>query len=109
MEPELSDVHTTYSAPINCASSKETSSDHPSANSQDSFFPKGLLPFHKYESHVSTAFKEHLLEATMYASTNNKTNLHFTISEVHKDMFESELKDIKKDLENEINKMPRFK
>ena len=34
---------------------------------------------------------------------NNKTNLHFTISEVHKDMFESELKDIKKDLENEIN------
>ena len=68
-----------------------------------SFFPKGLLPFHKYENHVSTAFQEHLLEATLYASKNNKTNLHFTISEVHKDMFESELKDIKKDLENEIN------
>ena len=33
-----------------------------------SFFPKGLLPFHKYENHVSTAFQEHLLEATLYAS-----------------------------------------
>lgn len=26
-------------------------------------FPKGLLPFHKYDDHISTAFEEHLFEA----------------------------------------------
>lgn len=68
-----------------------------------SFYPKGLLPFHKYKNHVSTAFKEHLLEATMYASSNNRANLHFTISEVHKAMFEKELKLVKEPLETETH------
>ena len=45
------------------------------------FCPKGLLPFHKYKDHVSTAFEEHLFEAAMSASSNGKANLHFTISE----------------------------
>ena len=31
------------------------------------FFPKGLLPFHKYKDHISTAFEEHLFEAALYA------------------------------------------
>lgn len=68
-----------------------------------SFYPKGLLPFHKYKNDVSTAFKEHLIEATMYASSNNQANLHFTISEVHKAMFEKELKLVKESLETETN------
>ncbi|WP_308991473.1 DUF4301 family protein [Mariniflexile litorale] len=68
-----------------------------------SFYPKGLLPFHKYNDQVSTAFKEHLLEATLYALSNSTANLHFTISEVHKDMFENELKRVKNYLEKEIN------
>ncbi len=55
------------------------------------FYPKGLLPFHKYSSEYVTAFKEHLYEASLYASSNNEANLHFTISEVHKTMFEEEL------------------
>ncbi|AXP80296.1 hypothetical protein CJ739_1205 [Mariniflexile rhizosphaerae] len=68
-----------------------------------SFYPKGLLPFHKYKNDVSTAFKEHLIEATIYASSNNQANLHFTISEAHKAMFEKELKLVKESLETETN------
>ncbi|WP_111308495.1 DUF4301 family protein [Confluentibacter sediminis] len=68
-----------------------------------SFYPKGLLPFHKYPSKVSTAFAEHLLESTLYASSNNESNLHFTISEAHKDMFDKELIKIKENLEKETN------
>ncbi|MFB9051724.1 DUF4301 family protein [Formosa undariae] len=58
-------------------------------------FPKGLLPFHKYDDHISTAFEEHLFEAASYASANGKANLHFTISETHNDKFEAEFSKIK--------------
>lgn len=68
-----------------------------------SFYPKGLLPFHKYGNEVSTAFKEHLLEATLYELSKSTANLHFTISEAHKEMFENELKRVKNQLEKEIN------
>ncbi len=59
-----------------------------------SFFPKGLLPFHKYKTHVATAFEEHLYEASQYASSNGKANLHFTVSKKHKQMFDETLNDI---------------
>ena len=53
--------------------------------------PKGLLPFHKYKSsHISTAFEEHLYEAAVYAASDNKAELHFTISERFKDKFTEE-------------------
>ena len=68
-----------------------------------SFYPKGLLPFHKYPTHVATAFREHLLESTLYASSHNESNLHFTISEVHTEMFNNELANIKDALEKETN------
>lgn len=67
------------------------------------FYPKGLLPFHKYKTQVSTAFKEHLMEATMYALSNSTAHLHFTISDMHQEMFETELRQVKGDLEKEIN------
>ncbi|MBM1104834.1 DUF4301 family protein [Aurantibacter crassamenti] len=54
------------------------------------FFPKGLLPFHKYESHAATPFEEHLKESVAYASANGLAKLHFTISEQHDAMFASE-------------------
>ena len=54
------------------------------------FYPKGLLPFHEYKDHVSSAFEEHLFEAALYASSNNEANLHFTISEKHKHIFDEE-------------------
>ncbi|MEX0314907.1 MAG: DUF4301 family protein [Allomuricauda sp.] len=54
------------------------------------FYPKGLLPFHKYGSETATPFKEHLKEASLYAKTDGKANLHFTISEQHDAMFKKE-------------------
>ncbi|WP_299321788.1 DUF4301 family protein [uncultured Maribacter sp.] len=56
------------------------------------FFPKGLLPFHKYESSAATPFEEHLKEGALYAGSNEKANLHFTISEQHEEMFGEEFK-----------------
>ncbi|MDO5972199.1 DUF4301 family protein [Flavivirga aquimarina] len=68
-----------------------------------SFLPKGLLPFHKYEDTVITAFQEHLFESTLYASSNKKANLHFTVSEKHHNYFTDELDKIKGTLEEETN------
>ena len=56
--------------------------------------PKGLLPFHQYKNEASTAFKEHLYEATQYASNDGVAKLHFTISEDHDNKFKEELNDI---------------
>ncbi len=64
-------------------------------------YPKGLLPFHKYNKTIVTAFREHLLEATLYASSNQKAHLHFTISEAHKSMFKAKLAQIRPVLEAE--------
>ncbi|PWL40174.1 DUF4301 domain-containing protein [Flagellimonas aquimarina] len=54
------------------------------------FYPKGLLPFHKYGSTRVTPFQEHLKEAALYAKTDGNANLHFTISEQHDEMFKKE-------------------
>ncbi|TWO31360.1 DUF4301 family protein [Seonamhaeicola sediminis] len=66
-----------------------------------SFFPKGLLPFHKYDDEVVSAFREHLLEATIYASSKNTANLHFTVSGNHHKYFESEFESVNKGLTEE--------
>jgi len=68
-----------------------------------SFSPKGLLPFHRYKEHVSTAFEEHLFEAAMYASSNNEASLHFTISEKYEHKFDEEFKYIEEDVEDKTN------
>lgn len=67
------------------------------------FFPKGLLPFHKYKGHIATAFEEHLFEAALYASSNNKAHLHFTISERYKNIFDDEFKRIQDIVERKTN------
>ena len=51
------------------------------------FYPKGLLPFHRYAENSVTAFEEHLKEGALYASSANKARLHFTVSEQHEAMF----------------------
>lgn len=56
------------------------------------FYPKGLLPFHKYEEHEATPFEEHLKESIAYASANKSASLHFTISEQHQEMFAEQFK-----------------
>jgi len=54
------------------------------------FYPKGLLPFHKYKDHTATAFEEHLFESALYASSNGEAYLHFTISEKYESIFDEE-------------------
>lgn len=66
-------------------------------------FPKGLLPFHKYKNHISTAFEEHMFEAAKYASVNGKAVLHFTISKTHLKQFESKLAEIQKTVESKTD------
>jgi len=58
------------------------------------FYPKGLLPFHKYKDHAATPFEEHLFEGAQYASAKGISNLHFTISEQHQTLFDKEWKNI---------------
>ncbi len=61
--------------------------------------PKGILPFHKYENHTATAIEEHLTECVFYASSNQKSFLHFTVSEEHQHDFEKIINTKKSKLE----------
>ncbi len=63
--------------------------------------PKGILPFHKYKTHIATPVEEHLQECTRYSSANNSSHLHFTVSESHQKYFENILDAIKTKIENE--------
>ena len=65
--------------------------------------PKGLLPFHEYKDQIKTAFEEHLFEATLYASSNKKARLHYTVSEHHKDKFDKKLNEVKTKIEQETD------
>ncbi len=61
--------------------------------------PKGLVPFHKYDSHIATAFEEHLLEAAKYVTVNGITKLHFTVAEGDKEKFQREWREIQERIE----------
>ncbi len=67
------------------------------------FYPKGLLPFHKYEKEILTPFAEHLKEASLYTKTRGKARLHFTISEQHKEMFVKEYNAVADKIGKETN------
>lgn len=49
--------------------------------------PKGLLQFHAYEDCVRTPLEEHLTEAALYASSQGRAEVHFTVSPEHKELF----------------------
>lgn len=51
------------------------------------FYPKGMLPFHKYGNTLVTPFEEHLWEGAAYAASQGQSRLHFTISEAHQSLF----------------------
>ena len=65
--------------------------------------PKGVLPFHKYENRIATAIEEHLKECVAYATSNDNSNLHFTVSEEHRSDFETIVNEIKSKLEAKNN------
>lgn len=57
--------------------------------------PKGLVPFHNYNTNYATAFEEHLVEAAKYASVDGKARLHFTVTEDHLNKFKETFASIK--------------
>ncbi len=62
--------------------------------------PKGLVPFHKYDTHIATAFEEHLIEAARYISVEGVAKLHFTVAEGDKEKFQGEWKEIRRRVED---------
>lgn len=54
--------------------------------------PKGLIPFHKYEDKILTAFDEHFNEAVSYINKDGKINLHFTVAKEHTSRFKKAAK-----------------
>lgn len=63
---------------------------------------KGLVPFHKYEERLLTAFEEHLIEAAAYASSNGVAKVHFTVAPDQRQKFDAQYKRIKNSLEREL-------
>ncbi|HJR99732.1 MAG TPA: DUF4301 family protein, partial [Flavobacterium sp.] len=63
--------------------------------------PKGILPFHKYATTIATPIEEHLYECGYYSSTNNKSYLHFTVSEAHQVDFEKIIDNVRDKVEKE--------
>ena len=62
--------------------------------------PKGVLNFHNYSTHTATPVEEHLNECAFYASANDVSHLHFTISENHEDLFQKTIAEVKEKVEN---------
>ncbi|NMH27045.1 DUF4301 family protein [Flavobacterium silvaticum] len=61
--------------------------------------PKGILPFHRYADRIATPVEEHLREGARYASSDGISNLHFTISEGHRQGFEEIVSKVKPAIE----------
>ncbi len=61
--------------------------------------PKGLIPFHRYNKNIATAFEEQLLEAGHYVICQNQSYLHFTFSEQFVEVFKKEYIDVKNRVE----------
>ncbi len=58
--------------------------------------PKALLEFHSYESSPRTSLEEHLSEGAHYAQkANNEVNIHFTVSDEHKVLFQNKIDAVK--------------
>jgi len=53
--------------------------------------PKGLLPFHRDDGTVRTAFVEHLAETALLVGAGHPARLHFTVSPEHRGPFSGHL------------------
>ena len=63
--------------------------------------PKGVLPFHKHISHISTPIEDHLQECALYGSASKMANIHFTVSNAHQDYFNTIVDDVRPTIEKE--------
>lgn len=61
--------------------------------------PKAVLPFHLYKTHIANPIEEHLNECVHYATSKNVSNLHFTVSEIHQDLFEKAVDEVREKVE----------
>ena len=62
--------------------------------------PKGLLKFHRYDSHGRTAVEEHMAEGAGYAKNRDGiVKIHLTVSPEHQKGFETLIKKVAKDYE----------
>ena len=55
--------------------------------------PKGMLLFHKYEEGPRTPMEEHLVEGALYAASDGRAAVHFTVSHDHLPMFKQRVAD----------------
>lgn len=65
--------------------------------------PKGLLQFHSYADEARTPLEEHLVEAALYASSDGKADVHFTVSAEHRELFEELVERVLPDYESRFN------
>jgi len=61
--------------------------------------PKGILPFHRYKDHIAAPIQEHLYECAFYATSNDQSDLHLTVSENHQAQFEEIVENVKGEIE----------
>ncbi|WP_406845151.1 DUF4301 family protein [Flavobacterium soyae] len=61
--------------------------------------PKAVLPFHLYKTHIANPIEEHLNECVHYATSKSVSNLHFTVSEIHQDLFEKAVDEVREKIE----------
>ena len=66
--------------------------------------PKGLIPFHKYNKHYTTAFEEQLYEGCFYAANRDEVFVHFTFSPAHVEYFKQEFEGIKNRVQKKTKK-----
>ncbi len=55
--------------------------------------PKGMLTFHRYADGARTPMEEHLVEGALYAASDGKANVHFTVSHEHLPFFKQKVAD----------------
>lgn len=65
--------------------------------------PKGLLLFHQYEDGPRTPMEEHLVEAALYACSDGKANIHFTVSHDHLELFKKKVAESLPYMEKKFN------
>lgn len=53
--------------------------------------PKGMLLFHKYDDGARTPMEEHLVEGALYAASEGKAHVHFTVSHEHMPLFKDKV------------------
>lgn len=66
-------------------------------------YPKGLVPFHKYDDRIVTAFEEHLYESAQYLAVDGVVKIHFTVAKDDKKKFEKEYDAVKERVEKATN------